>query len=278
MAVDRHPAPVTAPVPSTPLTRPAEPPPDPGPPALDAPAAETWKLDEDTEVRVLVPSGIREKRPIVVGVHGAHDRADWACDKWNATFAGFAFVVCPQGVPWWPHRAWGAPSLLAERADRGIAAVRERYAAHVADGPVVYGGFSQGGTLASQVLAIRPGVYDTVVLVEVGHTRLNAIWATANLRKGLARRVIVACSTFPCMGFAKNMRAAARQKDLPFFVSEAGVGRGHFFDEITFRALGATMAEALSDDPRWSGLREAVASKWSDGDVSAPGSSAAAPR
>jgi hypothetical protein len=234
-------------------------------PPLDAPAIDTWMLEERTEIRVAVPRGIREKRPVVLGVHGASARAEWACDKWNATLAGFAFVVCPKGLPWWPHQAWGTPDLLAERADRATAALRERYGAYVAEGPVLYGGFSQGGTLASQVVALRPGVYDPIVMVEIGHTPLNAIWAVANFKKGNATRAVVSCATFPCLGFAKNLAWAAKQKDFAFSISEAGVGRGHFFDELTAKTLGPAIAEVTAEDPRWAGLREAVAAKWPDG-------------
>lgn len=258
--LDPHPSPVTAA--AVPPAADSAPPPETRPPPLDAPAKDKWKLEEDTEVFVAIPTGIREKRPLVVGVHGASDRAEWACEKWQATLAGYAFVVCPKGLPWWPHQAWGAPDLLAERADRAIAAARERYAAYVAGGPVLYAGFSQGGTLASQVIALRPGVYDNVVLIEVGHTPLNAIWAISNLRKGGATRAILSCSTYPCMDFGKNMAWAAKQKSFPFSVSEAGVGRGHFFDELTFKTLGPALADALHDDPRWSGLRDAVAAKY----------------
>src|SRR2546430_1963699 len=117
---------------------PAAPPPDPGLPPLESPEKDKWTLEDGTEIFAAIPGEIREKRPVIVGIHGASDRPEWACAKWSATVAGYAFVVCPKGLPWWPHQAWGAPSLVAERADLAIAELRARHGAYVADGPVVY--------------------------------------------------------------------------------------------------------------------------------------------
>src|SRR5262249_47495184 len=150
------------------------------------------------------------------------------------------------------------PSILAERAERAIRALRERYSDYVSDGPVMYGGFSQGGTLAPTVIASRPGVYDTAILVEVGHTWLDAQKAVTRLKKGGVSHLIVSCSTQKCLRLAKRMDHAARESGLPFTINEAGIGRGHLFDELVFRTLGCTITRTVEGDSRWSGLAAAM--------------------
>jgi hypothetical protein len=239
------------------------------PPApLEGPVVETWQID-DSEVVVTIPVGAREPRPVLVGVHGAQDRPDWACAQWQATVASWAFVVCPKGVPWRRNNAWGSPTVLAERADRALVALRERYGKYVADGPATYAGFSQGGTLASKVVALRPGTYDTAILVEVGHTRLDARTAVAGLAKGHVSRLIVSCATTRCLGLAKRMQGAAGE-GLGLMINDGGIGRGHFFDELMFRTLGRTIARSTAGDARWSGFASAVAAKWPADDASTP--------
>lgn len=89
---------------------------------------------------VAVPVGAREKRAVVVGVHGAGDRADWSCSEWQAVTAGWAFVVCPEGVrhPRDPNAlVWSSAEAIASAADESVRALRVRYGAWVDDGPLI---------------------------------------------------------------------------------------------------------------------------------------------
>ncbi len=222
---------------------------------LEGPALQTWTLG-DTEASVVIPVGAREKRPVLVGVHGARDRPEWACEKWRATTAGAAFVVCPKGVAWKRNRnlTWGPPAVLAERAERALTALRERYPTYVAEGPVVYAGFSLGGTLAPAVVAERPQVYDTAILVEAGHTRLDAKIAVGRLKRAGVSRVIVSCATRRCLALAKRMKAA--WGDEPgFSFGDGGIGRGHLFDDRMTKTLARALGDAVATDPRWTGIR-----------------------
>ena len=203
-------------------------------------------------------TGARSRRPIVLGVHGASDTPEAACAAWSDAVAAWAFVVCPRGVIWHGHLVWGAPSMLAERADRALAAVRARYGQHVDDGPVVYGGFSQGATLAPRVVALRPGLYTTAILVEAGHTEFDAGAAVDHLRAGGVARVVVSCSSRPCVALAERIQRRAAGSAIAITLNDGGIGRGHYFDALMSRTLGRTMARVLEDDPRWSGLSAAL--------------------
>lgn len=235
------------------------------PPALEGAPIEKIEVGKGEVAYVGLPVGARDKRAIIVGVHGAGDRADWSCSEWKAVTADWAFVVCPQARS--PHPAdrnafvWGSSEAIASQAERAVAALRARYGAWMDDGPLVYGGWSQGGTLAAQVVAARPGVYDRVVLVEVGHTPLDPNAVVATFAASGVRRAVVCCSSAKCRSFAKSFEQAANRRRLPVRLIDVG-NRGHWFDEPVFRALGPKVAWLMDDEQRFAGLGAAVDARW----------------
>lgn len=243
-------------------TRPGSP--DVLPPLEGAPLQEI-SIGDGELAYVALPIGARDKRIVVVGVHGAGDRPDWACTEWQAVTAGWAFVVCPQGGR---HPSdtnafvWASAASIAERADRAVAALRRLHGAWVDDGPLVYGGWSQGGMLAAQVIASRPGTYDRAALVEVGHTPLDAGQVAAGLVTGGVRRAVVSCSSWKCRGFAQAFEGAARHRGLAVRINDVGL-RAHLFDEPVFRTLGPTFVWMVEDERRFAGLGAAVDARYS---------------
>lgn len=235
------------------------------PPALEGAPIERLDLGKGEIAYVGLPVGARDKRVVIVGVHGAGDRPDWSCSEWKAVTADWAFVVCPQAAS--PHPAdrstfvWGSAAAIASQADRAVAALRERYGSWMDDGPLVYGGWSQGATLASQVISIHPGTYDRAVLVEVGHTVLDPNAVVASFSHAGIRRAIVSCSSPNCRGFAQSFDRAARRHHLPTRLVDVG-NRGHWFDEPVFRALGPQVAWLVDDEQRFAGLGAAVDARW----------------
>ena len=239
-APPRAPATVAA-APATPVAEPEA-----------APKIEKWSLD-DVDVWVSAPERGGEPKPIVVGVHGSGERAEDACETWRAAIGAHAFVVCPKGVRWrWvKNETWGPAWVLAERADKALAAVRARYGERAAPGPVVYAGFSLGATLAPEVIALRPGVYGAAIMVEVGHTPLWAPRAATQLAKGGVSKVVVACATHPCLAFERRLEAAARGGAVNVTLADGVIGRGHFFDAPVIAAIARAWPElALKREPR----------------------------
>jgi hypothetical protein len=250
---------------SEPVSPPAAPPAAPLLPALEGEWIEKLELEGGGHAFVALPLGARDKRAIVVGVHGAGDRPDWSCSEWQAVTAAWAFVVCPQGVrhPADPNAfVWGSAESIASQADQAVRALRARYGQWVDDGPLIYGGWSQGATLAAQVIASRPGTYDRAVLVEVGHTPLDARQAAASLVAGGVRRAVVSCSSWKCRTFAKTFEGAANRRGLAVRVNDVGL-RGHWFDEPVFRTLGPTLVWMVDDERRFAGLGAAVDARYS---------------
>ncbi len=234
-------------------------PPDAGLPPLGAPSYfDHMTFADGTEAFYTVPLGATEPRPILGGVHGAGDRADWSCSEWHATTGGFPFVVCPRGVPaGGGFHSWGSVEQIATRADRAVARIRELFGKHVAEGPLVYGGWSQGGTLAAHVLASRPDVYAAAVLVEVGHTALSAEAVLALSKRGGVARILVACSSGPCVTFSRDIMRRSPRAGVRVDEAFAGM-RGHWFDEPMFRAIDAKLPWLVEGDARWTGLGGAI--------------------
>jgi hypothetical protein len=154
---------------------------------------------------------------------------------------------------WKGTRYWTSASAIAEAAARAVAALRARYGDYIADGPFVYGAWSQGATLAAAAIgrAVEVGLpVGAAVLVEIGHTPVDARATAATMRRAGVRRLIVSCSTTPCRDFAQRMRRAAARVDLPLHVTDVGL-RGHWFDAPVFAALAAEWPWLTEDDPRW---------------------------
>jgi hypothetical protein len=232
--------------------------------ALEGEALGTLDIGSGESAFVALPVGAREPRAIVVGVHGAGDRPDWSCFEWQQVTAGWAFVVCPHGVvhPRDPQAfVWGSAEAIASRADRAVAALRMRYGAWALDAPLVYAGWSQGGTLAAAVVRSRPGVYDRVVLVEVGHTPLDADAVAAGLVSGGVTQAVLSCSSWNCRSFAHSFAPVAQRRGITLRTVDVG-NRGHWFDEPVFRALAPTFAATFEEDVRFTGLAAAIDARW----------------
>jgi hypothetical protein len=229
-------------------------------PPLEGSPIETWHSG-GVDVVASLPVGAHEPRPVIVGVHGSGDRPEAAWARWRRTVAAWAFVVCPKGVPWRGRLAWGSPAVLAERIDGALAALRDRYRAYVAEGPVVYAGWSLGATLGPKAVALRPSAFDPVLLVEIGHTRLDATASVAALRTGKATHAVMACATRRCATFAKRLIHAGESGRPALAVAfvDAGIGRGHVFDDRMARAIRATVAETVKGDACWNGFAAALA-------------------
>ncbi len=196
----------------------------------------------------------------MIAAHGAEDRADWACSEWRATTAGFAWVLCPQGVPLRSGYAWPSSEAIAKQAFEARDELRARYGPYVSEGPLLYGGFSQGASLASSVVAAHPGAFDRVVMVEAGHTPLSPPGVIFGLKRGEITQAILSCSTRGCDSFAADLVSAARQGSFDLLVNDVGL-RGHVFDGAVIRSLGATMVRLVEGDPRYAGFAKAVGAR-----------------
>ena len=215
--------------------------------------ASSWIDDLGDGVKVALPLGATGPRPILVGVHGAEDHPGYACGEWTSATAGFAFVVCPHGLRARDVYVWQSPEAIATSAENAIARVRQRFGAYVSPGPAIYGGFSQGASLAAHVMQLRPHLFDRAVLVEHGHTPLAAAAVAETMRH--IHGLILACSTAGCDRWTHAALPELTRRRVRLRIAIAG-HYCHCYDDRLARAISANLPWLVEDDSRWRGLGE----------------------
>jgi len=161
-------------------------------------------LPDGHEAFVTPPIGAREPRPLIVAVHGAFDRAEWACGGWRMVASEYAFVVCPQGLKMDAMRfGWDGAQTIRRRVAAAVAAARTRFGEYIADGPTLYVGFSQGATLSSPTLLDPAQPFPLVVLAEGGYDIIQSDDTLRRLKQRGVERVLLACGTPACFGTMK---------------------------------------------------------------------------
>ncbi len=209
---------------------------------------ERLSLGNGDEAVLELPFDVSGRRPILIAVHGAGDRPDWACAGWRAIVDGYAFVICPQGSPgggvyWW--RSWKDVKRIV---DRSLVAVKERYGDFVADGPLVLAGFSMGASNVTYVARERSSEFPFVALVE-GAYDTGSAFAVPFSQGG--RRVLLSCSTGNCESRFASARSAISRAGIDVRVSDSG-RHGHNLDKP--EAMREPFSWLVRDDPRWAGL------------------------
>jgi len=195
----------TPPTPRTPMS----------PPALaGAPLVEIPVVGFGAAV-VAVPIGATAPQRVVLATHGNYDHPDWQCSTWRDIVGPSSFVLCPRGIarPDSPSRddqrfTYASNAALELEVEAAIAALRERFAGYVDNGPMVYAGFSLGAIMGVAIAARakHAGRYESLVLVEGGHDRWKPDTAAAFAKAG-GKRVLFGCGQASCLLEAKSAAA-----------------------------------------------------------------------
>ena len=201
---------------------------------------------------VSVPIGATDPRPIVVALHGNFDRPEWQCDVMREITEGFPFVLCPRGIPrrdvsksldrW----EYGSVKQLKQELDAGLAAVRERFAGYVADGPIVMTGFSLGAILARPIVMEDPARFPRVVFTEGGSDG----WSFKRFKNGGGSRVVFACAQAGCVPKCRGLAKRAERAGVEVRVADGG-SIGHTYDGPVARAIQAEWSWLVEADPNW---------------------------
>jgi len=220
-------------------------------PPLVANWVEPLPLADGNLAYVMPPIGAREPRPLIVGVHGAGDRPDWACGGWRLGESEYAFIVCPQGLKLDPLRfAWDSPQTITRRVESALRAVRERFGAYIAEGPVLYVGFSQGATLAGPVLLAEPNRFPVVALAEGGYGLLRDPSFLRRLRENGTSRVMIVCGSAACFQTASSVAPHFARAGLELLTA-GDAHAGHNLNQPMQRALRASWPAFVSGLPNW---------------------------
>lgn len=202
---------------------------------------------------VMPPVGAREARPLVLAVHGAGDRPDWACGGWRLGANEYPFVVCPQGLKFDAERfAWDAPATIQRRVEATLAAVRARFGAYIAEGPTLYVGFSQGATLAGPVLLEQHDRFQVVALAEGGYELLHNPAFLQRLKAQGTSRLMIVCGSPACFRSAEGARSGLTRSGLDWFTAGDPLS-GHNLNQRMQVALRAAWPRFTAGLPNWSG-------------------------
>lgn len=230
-------------------------------PPLQANWLEALSLDGGGVAYVTPPVGTREERPLMVAVHGAGDRPEWACGGWRLAASEYAFVVCPRGLPMGGDRfAWDQPTTIQKAVARSVAAARSQFGAYIAHGPTIYVGFSQGATLAARALLDDNAAYARVALAEGGYGLLRDARFLNQLKAHGTERALLVCGSAACFTTARSAEPALRRAGLDPQVT-GDPAAGHNLNERMQVALKATWPSFVEGLPNWSSFPAYLAAR-----------------
>jgi predicted esterase len=192
--------------------------------------------------QVTVPLGATTARPIMIALHGANDRAEWACAEWRGVVKAVPFVVCPRGDK--TGRYWDAPKSTLADLQLAIAEVRNRFDGYVEPhDPEVLAGFSLGAVHALALILQTDLRAASLALAEGGYDTLAQAGVPKQLAARGVTRVLLACTT---TGHCPGAYRAAQQS-----LARAGID-AHFIQAARGEhGMYAEVVDALAAEAPW---------------------------
>jgi len=199
-----------------------------------------------TEVVIMPPLGATAPSRLVIGVHGAGDRPDWACGGWRLGSQVSAFIACPRGSKLGASTfAWSSPAAIEAGVERALDVARARFGSYIDAGPLVFAAFSQGATLAEPLLRRHAARFPIAILAEGGYQTLQSAAFAKSYRASGGRRVVIVCGTSSCFRSARPAKRVLEGAGLEVLV----VGdpkAGHNLNQELQRALQASWAQIVA--------------------------------
>jgi pimeloyl-ACP methyl ester carboxylesterase len=181
------------------------------------------------------------------------DQPDWACGEWRGVTDSYPFILCPHGQPISGDASAGLTftnaALAAAEIDAGLLALRARFGDRVAEGPLVYAGFSRGAFVGVPILVAHPELFPRAVLGEGGQSAWTAD-AAKRYAEGGGKRVLFVCTTRACE--AATPPAMARLEKVGVAARMVSAGDiGHRFDGAVVEAIRPAWPWLVEGDPRF---------------------------
>jgi hypothetical protein len=165
-------------------------------------SASSWLVDLEVpgfgKAALAVPLAATEPRPIVIALHGAADRPEWACGAWRGIAGPAPFVLCPRGAPRADFAApdlrytFGSPEAVAAELRAGLTSLKREFAAYVAPGAVVFAGFELGADRVATIAQQEPTFFARLALIAPAPASWPSSQAALFGREG-GERVLFAC-------------------------------------------------------------------------------------
>ena len=183
---------------------------------------------------VSVPLGTREKRPIMIALHGGSDHPEWACNAWRGITGGYPFLVCPHGVGTnEASLAWSSTPDTKLRVARALEATKAMFADWILEtSTIVLVGFSMGATQTAFLARGEPLLYKRVVLAESAYAPEPAMAFAQPWAKGGGERAIFLCTTLGCEGIYRRAAQNVAKQGVPARLDIAGTKDHGMWDQV----------------------------------------------
>lgn len=201
---------------------------------------------------VSIPNGARERRPIMIALHGGSEKPEVACDAWRFIVDAYAFVVCPRGFGGNEARlGWRAPADTQERITRAVVATKKMFGRSIKDTPTfVLAGFSMGATHVAHVARVNPETYRRIVIGDAAYDPQPTFTFASSWVAGGGERALFLCTTSGC---EPSMRSAAQRvaaAHAPAHLNIAATQK-HGLSSEACRSLRRDWAWLVEGTPGW---------------------------
>ena len=140
---------------------------------LEPLVASSWLVDLDVPgfgaAKVAVPLGAVNPRPLVIALHGSADRPEWTCSAVRGLAGPTPFVLCPRGVARTESNerfTFESSEQTSKELRAGLTALKQRYGAYLASGPVQFVGLQIGADHAAAIARQEPTFFSRLLLIE----------------------------------------------------------------------------------------------------------------
>jgi len=222
-------------------------------PPLSAPS---WLVELPVEgfesAAVAVPLGAIEPRPVLIALHGGADRPEWQCGTWVGIARSRPFVLCPRGIavanhPNPPRYTWASSEQVQKELRAALKALKAKYRAHVAPGPVVLAGYGAGTRPAVDIARQEPSFFSRLVLVSPEDDLITAGWAGLYARAG-GQRALFVCSSANCRSTAERYALFVRGARVDARLLDIG-DRGGLLDHPVAKEIAGEFTWLVAGDP-----------------------------
>jgi len=199
--------------------------------------------------RVAVPLGATSPKPLVIALHGDHDRPEWTCGSYRHVVSSRAFVLCPQGAPRSDHDfTLGTRDETATELRKALPALKARFKAHLAPGAVVLAALGPSVELAIELALEEPSFFSRLLLVD-GTTRRLSVPAATRFASAGGKRVLVVCSPGACDADVEQRLRPLAPAGVATRIVRMESGRG--LDAETVAKLRAEFPWLVAEEPRF---------------------------
>lgn len=213
-------------------------------------AAERWLVELDVpgfgKAALAVPLGATTPQAIVIALHGAQDRPEWACSTFRAIAGPRGFVLCPRGVARAdsngadPRYTFGSADDTARELRAALAELKRRFGDHVAKGPVVFAGFEIGADHVAWIAPQEPAFFSRLLLISPSANSWTSTQSALFGRAG-GRRVL----------FASGPSERAELEQRALLIARTGVEARYVALSEADPALDAPTRRALTTPWHW---------------------------